>query len=179
MGGKSCGGGRSVRKRKRVTTGRRKGEAAALGEVVGVRGGARGGRWWLGVGGGGGGGRVAVVREIVMGRERQFLSQSSGTDLKNRTKMFGTIVIIAVLVLVVRGAWRFLDTYWFRPKELEKILRKQGLTGNPYRFFFGDARETGKMFKESYSKPIGITDDIAPRVIPFVVKTLKTYGILL
>ncbi|KAK4405801.1 7-deoxyloganic acid hydroxylase [Sesamum angolense] len=90
--------------------------------------------------------------------------------------MFGTIVIIAVLVLVVRGAWRFLDTYWFRPKELEKILRKQGLTGNPYRFFFGDARETGKMFKESYSKPIGITDDIAPRVIPFVIKTLKTYG---
>ncbi|KAK4398607.1 Calcium-transporting ATPase 12, plasma membrane-type [Sesamum angolense] len=38
-GGKSCGGGRSVRKRKGVATGRRKGEAAALGEVVGVGGG--------------------------------------------------------------------------------------------------------------------------------------------
>ncbi|KAK4405766.1 hypothetical protein Sango_0583100 [Sesamum angolense] len=58
MGGKSCGGGRSVRKRKGVATGRRKGEAAALGEVVGVGGGARGGRWWLG----------AAVMAVVAGR---------------------------------------------------------------------------------------------------------------
>ena len=91
--------------------------------------------------------------------------------------MLGSILIVAVLALVLQAAWRFLDTYWFRPKKLEKILRKQGLTGNPYRFFFGDARETGKMFKETYSKPIGITDDITPRVLPFITKTLKTYGI--
>ncbi|KAL2229992.1 UNVERIFIED_CONTAM: cytochrome [Sesamum indicum] len=91
--------------------------------------------------------------------------------------MLGSILIVAVLALVLQAAWRFLDTYWFQPKKLEKILRKQGLIGNPYRFFFGDARETGKMFKETYSKPIGITDDITPRVLPFITKTLKTYGI--
>ncbi|KAK4425579.1 7-deoxyloganic acid hydroxylase [Sesamum alatum] len=90
--------------------------------------------------------------------------------------MLGTIVIVALLVLVVQAAWRFLDTYWFQPKKLEKILRKQGLTGNPYRFFFGDARETGRMFKETYSKPIGITDNIAPRVLPFITKTIQKYG---
>ncbi|KAK4405800.1 7-deoxyloganic acid hydroxylase [Sesamum angolense] len=90
--------------------------------------------------------------------------------------MLGSTLIVAVLALVLPAAWRFLDYYWFQPKKLEKILRKQGLTGNPYRFFFGDARETGRMFKETYSKPIGITDDIAPRVLPFITKTLNTYG---
>ncbi|KAK6161480.1 hypothetical protein DH2020_004861 [Rehmannia glutinosa] len=59
---------------------------------------------------------------------------------------------------------------------MEKILRKQGLKGNSYRFLFGDAKDTAIMYKESYSKPIGIDDDIGPRVMPFISKTIKTYG---
>ncbi|KAL0457113.1 UNVERIFIED_CONTAM: Secologanin synthase [Sesamum latifolium] len=59
---------------------------------------------------------------------------------------------------------------------MEKHLRKQGLKGNSYRFLFGDARETAVMYNESYSKPISINEDLGPRVIPFIYKTLRTYG---
>ncbi|KAL0376695.1 UNVERIFIED_CONTAM: cytochrome [Sesamum calycinum] len=59
---------------------------------------------------------------------------------------------------------------------MEKLLRKQGLKGNSYRFLFGDARESAKMYDESYAKPIDLNEDHFNRVMPFISKTLRTYG---
>ncbi|KAL3812533.1 hypothetical protein ACJIZ3_013801 [Penstemon smallii] len=90
--------------------------------------------------------------------------------------MWGSIVGFPLLTILVLITWRFINWVWVQPKKMEKILRAQGLKGNSYKFLFGDAKETATMYKESYSKPIGIHDDIAPRVMPFISKTVKTYG---
>ncbi|KAL3639426.1 hypothetical protein CASFOL_017333 [Castilleja foliolosa] len=93
-------------------------------------------------------------------------------------KMFASIATFSLIAILVTIGCRFLNWVWFRPKRIEKVLRKQGLKGNSYRFLFGDAKETSNMYEESYSKPIGISDDITPRVMPFSYKIIKTYEIV-
>lgn len=72
--------------------------------------------------------------------------------------------------------WRILNWVWLRPRKLEKILRKQGFKGNPYKIFFGDIREVVKMLAEAKSKPIGLADDILPRVVPDDLHTVGKHG---
>ncbi|PKI54284.1 hypothetical protein CRG98_025344 [Punica granatum] len=83
---------------------------------------------------------------------------------------------LMLLVLTLTWAWRVLNWVWLRPKKLERFLRQQGLSGNSYRFLFGDLKETSRMFKDARSRPIGPSDDILPRVFPFVLQSVNTHG---
>ncbi|KAG8370316.1 hypothetical protein BUALT_Bualt14G0104200 [Buddleja alternifolia] len=85
-------------------------------------------------------------------------------------------VIISVLTIVILWAWKVFNWAWLEPKRMEKFLRSQGLKGNSYRFLLGDSREISDMYEEAYSKTLGPYDDIVPRVMPFIEKTVKTYG---
>lgn len=73
-------------------------------------------------------------------------------------------------------AWRMLNWLWLRPKKLEKLLREQGLQGNPYRILYGDIKDLLKMEKEARSKSMNLTDDIMPRVIPYIQHNVKIHG---
>lgn len=85
---------------------------------------------------------------------------------------FGVLCAIGLSIF----GWRILNWVWFRPRKSEKILRKQGFKGNPYKIFFGDIRELVKMLGEAKSKPIGLADDILPRVVPGDVHTVGKHG---
>ncbi|KAC9216383.1 hypothetical protein E3N88_46191 [Mikania micrantha] len=87
--------------------------------------------------------------------------------------MMGAVLVV-LLVLVAYG-WQFFNWVWLRPKAMEKSLREQGLTGNRYRFFFGDLKEMVQMANQAKRKPIKLTDSIVPRVIPFNYSSAKTY----
>ncbi|KAJ0101591.1 hypothetical protein Patl1_04989 [Pistacia atlantica] len=87
-----------------------------------------------------------------------------------------SIAVSIVLVTVVTWAWSVLNEVWFRPKKLERYLRQQGLKGRPYRFMYGDIKENAMMLKEAKSKPLIISDDISPVVLPFLHKLVKDYG---
>jgi hypothetical protein len=69
-----------------------------------------------------------------------------------------------------------LNWLWLRPKKLEKLLREQGLQGNPYKILLGDTKDLFKMEKEARSKPMNLSDDIAPRVIPYTQQSVKIHG---
>ncbi|KAK2979911.1 hypothetical protein RJ640_029574 [Escallonia rubra] len=84
------------------------------------------------------------------------------------------VVPCAIVVLVL--AWRVLNSVWLRPRKLEKYLRQQGLRGTSYKLLYGDMKEVSAMMKEVQSKPIGLSDDIVPRLIPFAQKAIKNYG---
>ncbi|KAK4487104.1 hypothetical protein RD792_006419 [Penstemon davidsonii] len=58
---------------------------------------------------------------------------------------------------------------------MEKILRRQGFNGNSYRLF-GDYKEIVAMDKEAQSKPINFSNDIVPRVMPFIKEYVYKYG---
>jgi hypothetical protein len=56
------------------------------------------------------------------------------------------------------------------------LLREQGLQGNPYKILLGDTNDLFKMEKEARSKPMNLSDDIAPRVIPYIQQSVKIHG---
>ncbi|KAL3828740.1 hypothetical protein ACJIZ3_017542 [Penstemon smallii] len=85
-------------------------------------------------------------------------------------------VIIAVFTLLLIWVVKFVNWVWIEPKKMEKFFRKQGLKGNSYKLLFGDADEISDMYKEAYSKTLGLYDDILPRVMPFINKTVEKYG---
>ncbi|XP_073282383.1 cytochrome P450 CYP72A219-like, partial [Primulina huaijiensis] len=85
-------------------------------------------------------------------------------------------LVCAIIAAFVAFALLVANRVWLRPKKMEKLLRKQGFNGNPYRFLYGDLKELRKIFEEAKSKPISFDDDIKPRVIPFHLKTIQKYG---
>ncbi|KAL3502798.1 hypothetical protein ACH5RR_037247 [Cinchona calisaya] len=89
--------------------------------------------------------------------------------------MIGLIVATSVIAFLV-WAWRLLNFVWLRPKQLEKCLRAQGLCGSSYRLFHGDFKTMAMMHEEAQTKPIALSDDIVPRILPFQLETIKKYG---
>ncbi|KAH6780703.1 cytochrome P450 [Perilla frutescens var. hirtella] len=86
------------------------------------------------------------------------------------------IIFSCFSIAVLSYTWRIVNWAYLRPKKLEKLLRQQGFNGNSYRLFYGDLKETSKLKEEAKSKPIKIGDDIKPRVLTFIFKTVQTYG---
>ncbi|XP_019193421.1 PREDICTED: cytochrome P450 CYP72A219-like [Ipomoea nil] len=87
-----------------------------------------------------------------------------------------SIAIFCSVVFLAYLAWKTLSWLWFEPKKLEKRFRQQGFNGNSYRPPFGDHKETVKLMEEANSKPISFTNEIFPRVLPSLHKTIKNYG---
>ncbi|KAF8408898.1 hypothetical protein HHK36_004967 [Tetracentron sinense] len=85
-------------------------------------------------------------------------------------------VVISGVVILLSWVWRMLYWVWWKPKKLEKCLREQGFNGHPYRFLYGDMKESIKLTKEVRSKPMILSHDIVPRVIPPIHQSIKNYG---
>nr|GMD31853.1 cytochrome P450 CYP72A219-like [Ipomoea batatas] len=90
--------------------------------------------------------------------------------------MVYTLLGVFVSVGLFAFAWGVLGWVWFKPKKLEKCLKQQGLKGNPYRILSGDMKELAKMTTDALSKPMTLSDNIAPRVIPYYVNLAEKYG---
>ncbi|WCJ32363.1 Cytochrome P450 CYP72A219 [Euphorbia peplus] len=86
-------------------------------------------------------------------------------------------VAAMIVISIVTLAWRLGNWVWFRPKKLEKYLRQQGLSGNPYRFFYGDWKENISIINQAQSKPFDhFSHDVASRVMPFLRDLICSYG---
>ncbi|CAE5967293.1 unnamed protein product [Arabidopsis arenosa] len=84
--------------------------------------------------------------------------------------------LVVVVALVVLWTWRIVKWVWIKPKMLENYLRRQGLAGTPYTPLVGDIKRNVDMMMEARSKPINITDDITPRLLPLALKMLNSHG---
>ncbi|KAH7565914.1 hypothetical protein JRO89_XS08G0037900 [Xanthoceras sorbifolium] len=82
------------------------------------------------------------------------------------------LVLAVACVLIISVIWslKLLYKIWWRPKTIEKELKKQGIHGYPYRLLFGNTKEKIKPAKESESM-----HDIMPRVNPLLHKLATTY----
>lgn len=86
------------------------------------------------------------------------------------------LCVLGVAAILGLYIWRISNWLWFKPKKIEKFLRDQGLKGSSYTFVFGDLKEMVQMRRDAKSKPMNLTHDIAPRVLPFIHKSISTYG---
>lgn len=65
---------------------------------------------------------------------------------------------------------------WWKPKNLEKHLKKLGIRGNSYTLLYGDMKETRKLIAEAWSKPMPLNHDIVHRVNPMWHQMFHKYG---
>ncbi|KAG4161061.1 hypothetical protein ERO13_D01G035100v2 [Gossypium hirsutum] len=86
------------------------------------------------------------------------------------------LVSLLVVGLLMIWGWRTLNWVWLAPKRLERCLRQQGFAGNPYRFLSGDIKELFTMSRQTRAKPMPLSDDIGPYVVPFQHQTANQYG---
>ncbi|KAF8024181.1 hypothetical protein BT93_F1389 [Corymbia citriodora subsp. variegata] len=87
-----------------------------------------------------------------------------------------SIALAMVLAVLTTWAWRVVNWVWLGPKRLERLLRQQGLSGKPYTFLFRDFKENSRLLTEALSKPISVSDDIKPRLLPFWHQSFQIYG---
>ncbi|KAI7993171.1 hypothetical protein LOK49_LG11G01152 [Camellia lanceoleosa] len=81
------------------------------------------------------------------------------------------------LIVGVLGLWKVLNWLWLKPKKLERLFRKQGLHGNPYRLFYGDIKDMMSITRQACSKPLHLHDNnVLPRVLPFHHHIANKYG---
>ncbi|XP_010487267.1 PREDICTED: cytochrome P450 72A15-like [Camelina sativa] len=108
-----------------------------------------------------------------------FRKLSTPLSLLWKKKMEISVASVTISVAVVVTSWlvwRALQWVWFKPKMLESYLRRQGLPGTSYTPLVGDVKRNFSMLTEARSKPINLTDDITPRVMPHPLQMLKTHG---
>ncbi|XVF29134.1 hypothetical protein REPUB_Repub15cG0093400 [Reevesia pubescens] len=84
------------------------------------------------------------------------------------TSCFCLFLLIAFL--------QVLYEYWWIPLRIQHILRSQGIKGPPYKFIHGNNKEVIKFKKEALSKPMALTHDIFPKVLPHVYSWINRYG---
>nr|GMC72636.1 cytochrome P450 CYP72A219-like [Ipomoea batatas] len=95
----------------------------------------------------------------------------------DRIQFWVSILFLFVSVAaVVIWAYRVVQWVWLKPRKLEKWLRQQGLNGSSYRVFYGDTKEMATLTAKAKSKPINLSDDILPRVLPFYHLAVTKYG---
>ncbi|KAK9092528.1 hypothetical protein Syun_027439 [Stephania yunnanensis] len=90
--------------------------------------------------------------------------------------MFVLLLAITCTIIVSYWVMKALNKVWWKPRKIEKCLRQQGMTGTKYKFLIGDLKEAMSMNKEAISKPIKLSHNIAPRIMPLVHQTVQKYG---
>ncbi|EPS69617.1 hypothetical protein M569_05150 [Genlisea aurea] len=83
-----------------------------------------------------------------------------------------SVLLLGLITLVVK----LLNWVWFRPKRLEKLLRKQGLHGNPYRFLLGDVRDMMNVTRDEQLRSIRFSDHLLPHILPFYHGVITKHG---
>ncbi|KAL0320566.1 UNVERIFIED_CONTAM: cytochrome [Sesamum radiatum] len=86
-------------------------------------------------------------------------------------------ILASILTLVsITLAVKLLNWVWFRPKKLEKLLRKQGLNGKPYTLLLGDTQDIIKVIKTEQPKTLKLSDDLLPHILPYYHNIIDKYG---
>lgn len=117
------------------------------------------------------------MRSLLTLNDRIYKSLDSVGNHKIMEIVAYYLVSFFFAITLLIYACKLLNWAWFRPRKLEKCLRKEGLKGNSYKLIFGDIKELAKSFKDAESKPLNVSDDdISPRIVPYFVETIKKYG---
>ncbi|KAL3649041.1 hypothetical protein CASFOL_005444 [Castilleja foliolosa] len=86
------------------------------------------------------------------------------------------LIIAPLFTILAIWTWQIFNWVWLKPKKIERLFRQQGMKGHSYKLLFGEMKEAKLMYDEVYSKPIGIDDDILPRLMPNMLDTIANYG---
>lgn len=90
--------------------------------------------------------------------------------------LLASILLSSLLLCFTACALKFVTWVWLRPKKLEKLLREQGLDGNPYRLLVGDIKDLISLTKLHQPRSIQLSDHLPPHIHPYYHRTIAKYG---
>lgn len=65
---------------------------------------------------------------------------------------------------------------WWKPKQLERLLKQQGIHGSHYKLLFGDMLQLRTSITEAWSKPMDLNHRILPRGLHFYHHMFEKHG---
>ncbi|KAL5699141.1 hypothetical protein ACHQM5_030082 [Ranunculus cassubicifolius] len=81
-----------------------------------------------------------------------------------------------VSALLITWAWRTLSWVWWKPKKMTQYMKEQGISGPPYKFFYGNLKELVAEMTKVRSKPMAFSHRITDRIMSFQYNQVHTYG---
>jgi len=90
------------------------------------------------------------------------------------------ILCVVTVIIAVVPVWavKTLNSLWLRPKRFEKLLRAQGLHGDPYSLSPPSSNQNQPPQDTSHSESFVLSDDVAPRIFTQAHNTVAKYGSL-
>lgn len=84
----------------------------------------------------------------------------------------GYMAVYVLLALV-----RFVGKVWWNPIRVQSKMKLQGITGPPYKIFYGNTKEILKIRSCSMAEPMkDLSHRIFPRILPHVHSWMNNYG---
>jgi len=100
-------------------------------------------------------------------------------ELSSVSSSTAILCVLTVIIAVVPiWAVKMLNSLWLRPKSFEKLLRAQGLHGDPYSLSRPSPNQNQPPQNTPNSQSFAVSDDVAPRVFSPVLNTVAKYGSL-
>ncbi|BAT90256.1 hypothetical protein VIGAN_06146700, partial [Vigna angularis var. angularis] len=97
-------------------------------------------------------------------------------ELFSFTSSTAILCLVSVIVGVIPlWAVKMVYTLWLRPKRFEKLLRAQGLRGDPYSLLFTSNQNPAPQ-NNPQSQSFIVSDDVAPRLSLGPNNTVAKYG---
>lgn len=90
----------------------------------------------------------------------------------------GLLILTVIVAAIPIIAWKKLKSLWLKPKKLEKLLKAQGLQGDPYKLNSNSGQNLKQMYlqQQAKSKPFGVITDVTPQFFSTVHQTVYKYG---
>ncbi|KAK9085232.1 hypothetical protein Sjap_025643 [Stephania japonica] len=90
----------------------------------------------------------------------------------------GNIVVGSISYVLIFVVYKVWVSIWWRPKKMERQLKRQGVKGTPYKLLHGDLKESSEALAQACSSamPISHSHSIAARAMPYVHRTVQKYG---
>ncbi|KAJ9177097.1 hypothetical protein P3X46_012349 [Hevea brasiliensis] len=87
------------------------------------------------------------------------------------------LLALSLLLCVPILVWclKLLQAIWWKPRMIEKKLKRQGIHVLPYKLLVGNIKEMNKLASEARSKPMELSHDIATLLNPMLQKLAMTY----
>jgi PHYB activation tagged suppressor 1 len=85
--------------------------------------------------------------------------------------LFSSLCIYLIFTLV-----KVLHKLWWTPIRIQNFMASQGIRGPSYRFIHGSTKEVLIMKKEAMAKPMTLSHNIFPKVLPQIYTWINTYG---
>ncbi|XP_050374810.1 cytochrome P450 CYP749A22-like [Argentina anserina] len=90
--------------------------------------------------------------------------------------VIATLSSFLCLLFLAALIFKIFHKIWWIPNRVQRLMASQGIRGPRYRLLHGNIKEVSNLSKEAMSRPLDLSHNILPVVLPHVHAWTKMYG---